>query len=168
MREKFGENFAPNSGEVQKTKVSIAIWWVIRPEIGFVLDLSVTFLSKLPGRFLLVEGAELFIGEANLDGVMQLSMGVRVPSLTPYNLSIAIRSGDEDTTFEAKDTKKSEAKAKDRLFEDRPSRGQGPRVVNGPTSSGPNPARTRKYKSEPGPNLKTNLKPKSRPKKPES
>ena len=38
------------------------------------------------------------------------------------------------------------------------------RVVNGPTSSGPNPARTRKYKPEPGPNPKTNLKPKSCPK----
>ena len=42
------------------------------------------------------------------------------------------------------------------------------RVVNGPTSSGPNPARTQKYKSEPGPNPKANLKPKSCPKKPES
>ena len=35
------------------------------------------------------------------------------------------------------------------------------KVVNGPTSSGLNPARTQKYKSEPGPNPKTNLKPKS-------
>ena len=42
------------------------------------------------------------------------------------------------------------------------------RVVNGPTSSGPNPARTRKYKPEPGPNPKINLKPKSCPKKSES
>ena len=33
------------------------------------------------------------------------------------------------------------------------------RVVNGPTSLGPNPARTRKYKPEPDPNPKTNLKP---------
>ena len=33
------------------------------------------------------------------------------------------------------------------------------RVVNGPTSSGPNPARTRKYKSKPGPNPKAILKP---------
>ena len=40
------------------------------------------------------------------------------------------------------------------------------RVVNGPTSSGPNPARN--YKPEPGPNPKINLKPKSCPKKPES
>ena len=40
------------------------------------------------------------------------------------------------------------------------------RVVNGPTSSGPNPARTRKHKPKPGP--KTNLKPESYPKKPES
>ena len=39
------------------------------------------------------------------------------------------------------------------------------RVVNGPTSSGPNPAQTRKYKPEPGPNPKTNLNPKSCPKK---
>ena len=37
------------------------------------------------------------------------------------------------------------------------------RVVNRPTRSGQNPARTRKYKPEPGP--KTNLKPKSCPKK---
>ena len=36
----------------------------------------------------------------------------------------------------------------------------GCRVVNGPTSSGPNPARTQKYKPEPGPKPKTNLKPK--------
>ena len=35
-----------------------------------------------------------------------------------------------------------------------------------PTSLGPNPARTRKYKPEPGPNPKTNLKPKSSPKNP--
>ena len=35
-----------------------------------------------------------------------------------------------------------------------------------PTSSGPNPARTRKYKPEPGPNPKTNFKPKSCPRKP--
>ena len=33
------------------------------------------------------------------------------------------RGGVKDTTLEAKDSKKSEAK--DRLFEDRPSRGQG-------------------------------------------
>ena len=38
------------------------------------------------------------------------------------------------------------------------------RVVNGPTSSGPNPARN--YKPKLGPNPKINLKPKSRPKKP--
>ena len=38
------------------------------------------------------------------------------------------------------------------------------RVVNGPTNSGPNPARIRKYKPEP----KTNLKSKSCPKKRES
>ena len=37
----------------------------------------------------------------------------------------------------------------------------GGRVVNGPTSSGSNPAQTRKYKPEPGLNPKTNLKPKS-------
>ena len=42
------------------------------------------------------------------------------------------------------------------------------RVVNGPTSSGPNPARTRKYKPEAGQNPKTNLKPKSCSKKNES
>ena len=35
------------------------------------------------------------------------------------------RGGVEDTRLEAKDTKKSEAKAKDSLSEDRPSRGQG-------------------------------------------
>ena len=37
------------------------------------------------------------------------------------------RGGVEDTRLEAKakDTKKSEAKAKDSLFEDKPSRGQG-------------------------------------------
>ena len=46
--------------------------------------------------------------------------------------------------------------------------GMQTRVVNGPTSSGPNPIRTRKYKPEPGPNPKTNLKPKSYPKTPES
>ena len=40
------------------------------------------------------------------------------------------------------------------------------RVVNGPTNSGPNPARTQKYKPEPGPNPKTNSKPESCPKKP--
>ena len=34
-------------------------------------------------------------------------------------------SGVEDTRLEAKDTKKSETKAKDSLTEDRPSRGQG-------------------------------------------
>ena len=39
------------------------------------------------------------------------------------------------------------------------------RVANGPTSWGPNPFRTRKYKPEPCPNPKTNLKPKSCPKK---
>ena len=33
------------------------------------------------------------------------------------------------------------------------------RVVNGPTSSGPNPTQTRKYKPKPVPNPKTNLKP---------
>ena len=42
------------------------------------------------------------------------------------------------------------------------------RVVNGPTSSGPNPAQTRKYKPKPGPNPKTNLNPKSCRKKPKS
>ena len=42
------------------------------------------------------------------------------------------------------------------------------RIVNGPTNSGPNPTRTRKYKPEPGPKSKTNLKPKSYPKKNES
>ena len=31
------------------------------------------------------------------------------------------------------------------------------RVVNGQTTSGPNPGRTRKYKPETGPNRKTNL-----------
>ena len=36
-----------------------------------------------------------------------------------------IRGGVEDTRLEAKDTKKSEAKAKNSLSEDRPSRGQG-------------------------------------------
>ena len=39
-----------------------------------------------------------------------------------------MRGGVEDTAFEAKakdSKKKSEAKAKDRLFKDRPSRGQG-------------------------------------------
>ena len=35
------------------------------------------------------------------------------------------RGGVEDKRLEAKDTKKSEAKAKDSLSEDRPSRGQG-------------------------------------------
>ena len=40
------------------------------------------------------------------------------------------------------------------------------RVVNGPTSSGLNSARTRKYKPEPGP--ETNLKLKLGSKKPES
>ena len=35
------------------------------------------------------------------------------------------RGGVEDTRLEAKNTKKSEAKAKDSLSEDRPSRGQG-------------------------------------------
>ena len=35
------------------------------------------------------------------------------------------RGGVEDTRLEAKDTKKSEAKAKDSLSEDRTSRGQG-------------------------------------------
>ena len=39
------------------------------------------------------------------------------------------------------------------------------RVVNGPISSGPSPAQTRKYKPEPGPNQKANLNPKSYPKK---
>ena len=39
------------------------------------------------------------------------------------------------------------------------------RVVNGTTSLGPNPARTRKYKPEHGPNPKTILKPKLCPKK---
>ena len=34
------------------------------------------------------------------------------------------RGGVEDTTFEANDTKKSGAKAKDRLLKGRPSRGQ--------------------------------------------
>ena len=38
--------------------------------------------------------------------------------------NVCIKGGVEDTTFEAKDSKKSEAKAKDRLFEDRTSRGQ--------------------------------------------
>ena len=41
-----------------------------------------------------------------------------------------------------------------------------PRVVNGPTSSGPNSARTRKYKPGLGLNPKTNLKRKSCRKKP--
>ena len=36
------------------------------------------------------------------------------------------RGGVEDTRLEAKDTKKSEAKAKDSLSDDKPSRGQGP------------------------------------------
>ena len=40
---------------------------------------------------------------------------------------VTLRGGAEDTAFEvkAKDLKKSLAKGKDRLFEDRPSRGQG-------------------------------------------
>ena len=38
-----------------------------------------------------------------------------------YNISN--RGGVEDTRLEAKDTKKSEAKAKDSLSEDRPSQG---------------------------------------------
>ena len=42
------------------------------------------------------------------------------------------------------------------------------RVENGPTGSGPNPDRTRKYKPESGSNPKINLKPKSCPKKSES
>ena len=41
------------------------------------------------------------------------------------NFVIANRGGVEDTRLEAKDTKKLEAKAKDSLFEDRPSRAQG-------------------------------------------
>ena len=40
-----------------------------------------------------------------------------------YNSAVALHSPVEDTTVEAKDTKKS--KAKDRLSVDRPSRGQG-------------------------------------------
>ena len=39
------------------------------------------------------------------------------------------------------------------------------RVVNGPTSSGPNQDRNRTYKPKSGPNPKTNLMPKSCPKK---
>ena len=39
-------------------------------------------------------------------------------------LPLFTRGGVEDTRLEAKDTKKSEAKAKDSLSEDRPSRGQ--------------------------------------------
>ena len=42
-----------------------------------------------------------------------------------YNSIVAIRGGVEDTRLEAKDTKKSEAKAKDSLSEDRHSRGHG-------------------------------------------
>ena len=41
----------------------------------------------------------------------------------------------------------------------------GRRVANGPTSSGPQPARAWKYKPKPGLNPKTNMKPKSCPKK---
>ena len=46
--------------------------------------------------------------------------------------------------------------------------GNQSKVVNGPTSSGPNPTRTRNYEPEPGRNPKTNLKHKSFPKKSES
>ena len=42
-----------------------------------------------------------------------------------YNGAIIIRGVVEDTVLEAKDTKKSEANAKNRLSEDRPSRDQG-------------------------------------------
>ena len=41
------------------------------------------------------------------------------------NIEPVVRGGVEDTSLESKDTKNSEAKAKDSLFEDRPSRGQG-------------------------------------------
>ena len=43
-------------------------------------------------------------------------------------LVVRVRGGVEDTRLEAKDTKKSEAKAKDSLSEDRHSQGQGPRT----------------------------------------
>ena len=42
--------------------------------------------------------------------------------------TVLIRGGVEDTKLEAKDTKKSQAKAKDSASENRPSRGQGPRL----------------------------------------
>ena len=51
-----------------------------------------------------------------------------VSSTSPLLLSIVTRGGVEDTRLEAKDTKKSEAKAKDSPSEDRPSRGQGPKT----------------------------------------
>ena len=46
-------------------------------------------------------------------------------TITLFHFNVLSRGGVEDTRLEAKDTKKSEAKAKDSLSEDRHSRGQG-------------------------------------------
>ena len=49
----------------------------------------------------------------------------RIFTIRVENVALPYRGGVEDTRLEAKDTKKSEAKAKDNLSEDRHSRGQG-------------------------------------------
>ena len=65
-------------------------------------------------------GLRLEIGFIEEIRTTQLKVIKEVPK--PYFLFC--RGGVEDATFEAKDTKKSEDKAKDRLHEDRPSQGQ--------------------------------------------
>ena len=77
--------------------------------------------------------------------IIKKQRGERVGKRVAYHLvlchwlGLISRGGVEDTRLEAKDTKKSEAKAKDSLSEDRPSRGQGqecsrPRTKDTPAS----------------------------------
>ena len=70
---------------------------------------------------------EILVGKSQVD-LKDLFFVVKL--LLGFNIFYIVcsKGGVEDTTFEAKDTKKSEAKAKDRLLEDRPSRGQGRRT----------------------------------------
>ena len=63
------------------------------------------------------------------------------------------RGGVEDPTFEAKKSKKKSPRPRTDFSRTDPlkakDRNARSRVVNGPTISGPNPARIRKYKPEP-------------------
>ena len=73
---------------------------------------------------------KLCIGKLTRHGfslILSMNPAVKMQGRTRFRVPCVIfnRGGVEDTRLEAKDTKKSEAKAKDSLSEDGPSRGQG-------------------------------------------